>query len=95
VLHSPPRGAVALQLGFRPDARFAILATRGTYVLVRASDVLVFMEREHYRFCEDWLDPVRQWVEIWDAAQIMTEVEQTFEMIEQRMDRLLTTLGSL
>lgn len=74
-----------------------------TAALVRASDVLVFMEREHYRFCEDWLDPVRQWVEIWDipdvrqvdAAQIMTEVEQTFAMIRQRTDMLLTTLGSL
>jgi protein-tyrosine-phosphatase len=71
-----------------------------TAALVRASDVLVFMEREHYSFCEDWLDPVRQWVEIWDipdvrqvdAAQIMTEVEQTFAMIRQRTDMLLTAL---
>jgi hypothetical protein len=74
-----------------------------TAALVRASDVLVFMEREHYDVCKDWLDPVRQTVEIWeipevgpvDAARIMTEVEQTFEMIEQRADTLLTTLGFL
>src|SRR5712692_6812963 len=41
-----------------------------TATLVRASDVLVFMEREHYSFCEDWLDPVRQTVEIWDIPDI-------------------------
>ena len=72
-----------------------------TAALVRASDILVFMEREHYIFCKDWLDAVRQTVEIWDipdvgpveAAHIMTEVEQTFQMIEQRTDMLLTTLG--
>ena len=64
---------------------------------------LCFMECEHHSFCKDWLDPGRQTVEIWDipdvgpvdAAQIMTEVEQTFEMIGQRTDMLLTTLGSL
>ena len=74
-----------------------------TAALLRASDILVFMEREHYNFCKDWLDPVRQKVEIWDipdvgpvdAAQIMAEVEQTFEMIEQRTDMLLTALGFL
>jgi protein-tyrosine-phosphatase len=70
-----------------------------TTALVRASDVLVFMEREHYQYCKDLLDLVRQTVEIWDipdvgqvdAARIMTEVEQTFEMIKQRTDMLLTT----
>jgi len=74
-----------------------------TAALVRASDVLVFMEREHYRFCEDWIDPIRQRVEIWDIpevgpvepAQIMTKVEKTFAMIRQRTDMLLTALGSL
>jgi hypothetical protein len=30
-----------------------------------------------------------------DAARITTEVEQTFKMIGQRTDMLLTTLGSL
>ena len=72
-----------------------------TAALVRASDVLVFMEREHYQFCKDWIDPLRQTVEIWeipdvgpmDTAQVMTKVEQTFEMIAQRTDMLLTTLG--
>jgi protein-tyrosine-phosphatase len=74
-----------------------------TEALVRTSDVLVFMEREHYTFCKDWLDPVRQTVEIWeipdvgpvDAARIMAKVEQTFEMIRERTDMLLTTLGFL
>ena len=74
-----------------------------TATLVRASDVLVFMERAQYRFCKDWLDPVRQTVETWDipdvgqvdAARIMTEVAQTFEMIARRTDMLLKILGSL
>jgi len=72
-----------------------------TKALVQASDVLVFMEHEHYRFCEDWIDPIRQRVEIWeipdvgpiDPAQIMSKVEQTFDVIRQRTDMLLTTLG--
>ena len=71
-----------------------------TAALVRASDVLVFMEREHYSYCKDWIDPIRQTVEIWDisdvgpvdASRIMTKVEQTFEMIAQRTDMLLTAL---
>ncbi len=74
-----------------------------TAALVRASDVLVFMEGEHYRFCKDWIDPIRQTVEILDipdvgpvdAARIMTKVEQIFEMIGQRTDMLLTALGCL
>jgi protein-tyrosine-phosphatase len=68
-----------------------------TPALVQASDVLVFMEREHYSFCKEWLDPARQTVEIWDipdvgqaeTAGIMTEVEQIFEMIERRTEMLL------
>jgi hypothetical protein len=71
-----------------------------TRLLVQASDVLVFMEREHYRFCEDWIDPIRQRFEIWDisdvgeldAARITNEVAQTFAMIRQRTDVLLRTL---
>jgi protein-tyrosine-phosphatase len=63
-----------------------------TAALVRASDVLVFMEQEHYGFCREWIDPIRQKVEIWDipdvgpvaAAEIMNKVERTFEMIRQR-----------
>jgi protein-tyrosine-phosphatase len=72
-----------------------------TAALVLASDVLVFMEREHYTFCKDWIDPARQTVEIWeipdvgtvDAARIMEKVEQTFEMIRERTDMLLIALG--
>jgi protein-tyrosine-phosphatase len=81
-------------------ARFAAPSwQQTTAALVRASDVLVFMEREHYRFCKDWMDPIRQTVEIWDipdvgpidAERIMTKVEQTFEMIRKRADTLLST----
>ena len=82
-------------------ARFAAPTwQQTTAALVRESDVLVFMEREHYRFCQDWIDPIRQTVEIWDipdvgpidAERIMTKVEQTFEMIRKRADTLLSTL---
>ena len=91
-------------LGERGLKRFAAPSwQQTTAALVRASNVLVFMEREHYRFCEDWLDPVRQWVEIWDipdvgpvdASRIMANVEQTFEMIRQQTDALLTALRLL
>jgi protein-tyrosine-phosphatase len=72
-----------------------------TATLVQTSDVLVFMEREHQRFCEDWIEPIRQRVEVWDiqdvgpvdAAEIMNKVERTFEMIRQRTEMLLTALG--
>ena len=82
-------------------ARFAAPSWQQTTApLVRASDVLVFMEREHYHFCKDWIDPIRHTVEIWDipdigpidAERIMTKVEQTFEMIRKRTDTLLSTL---
>jgi protein-tyrosine-phosphatase len=69
--------------------------------LVRASDVLVFMESEHHRFCEGWIDPMRQRTEVWeiedvgpiDAAKIPNKVERTFGIIRQRIDTLLTALG--
>jgi len=72
-----------------------------TAALVRASDVLVFMERKHYCFCQDWIDPKRQTVEIWDiqdvgqadASGIVNQVKRTFEMIRQRTDVLLAALG--
>jgi protein-tyrosine-phosphatase len=69
-----------------------------TAALVRASDVLVFMEREHYYFCKDWVDSSRQRFEIWDisdvgsevgAAEIMTKVERTFATIRMQTDSLL------
>jgi len=73
-----------------------------TAALVRASDILVFMEYEHYDFCEDWVDSSRHTVQIWDipdvgsevgTAEIMTKVERTFGVIRQRADGLLTELG--
>jgi protein-tyrosine-phosphatase len=72
-------------------------ARQTTAALVGASDVLIFMEREHYEFCEDWIDSVRQRIETWDvpdigpidAAGIMESVSQTFEVIRQRTDMLL------
>ena len=71
-----------------------------TAALVRASDVLVFMQDEHFHFCEEWIDPMRQRVEIWgiqdvqqvDARGIRNEVEHTFENIRQRTDLLLAAL---
>jgi protein-tyrosine-phosphatase len=73
-----------------------------TAALVRASDVLVFMEREHYKFCKDWVDSSRQRFEIWNipdvgsevgAAEIMTKVERTFAKIRRQADSLLTKLA--
>jgi protein-tyrosine-phosphatase len=74
---------------------------RTTEGLVRASDVLILMEAEHLRFCEEWIDPSRQRTEVWGiedvgsipAARIPQEVERTFGIIRQRTDALLTTLG--
>jgi protein-tyrosine-phosphatase len=70
--------------------------------LVRASDVLVFMESEHHRFCEKWIEAMRQRIEVWeiedvgpiDAVEIPNKVERTFGMIRQRIDTLLTVLAS-
>jgi protein-tyrosine-phosphatase len=74
---------------------------RTTEELVRASDVLVFMESEHRRFCKDWIEPARQRVEVWEVedigpipeAEIAEKVQETFEVIRQRTDTLLAALG--
>ncbi len=71
-----------------------------TAALVRVSDVLVFMESEHRRFCEKWLEPARQRIEVWEiedvgplaANEIASKVQRTFRRIQQRTDELLTTL---
>jgi len=71
-----------------------------TAALVRVSDVLVFVEREHYCFCERWIDPIRHKIEIWDIpdigqmdpAGIMNKVAHAFEPIQRRTDILLTAL---
>ena len=76
---------------------------RTTESLVRASDVLVFMEAEHRRFCDNWIEPARQRLEVWgiedigpmDAAEIPHKVERTFEAIRQRTDALLKVLGPM
>jgi protein-tyrosine-phosphatase len=69
-----------------------------TAALVRKSDVLVFMEDEHYRFCRDWVDPSMQMVQIWDIpdigpglgpVEIRTKAERTFAMIQHKTDLLL------
>jgi protein-tyrosine-phosphatase len=79
--------------------RFAVPSwQQTTAALVRASDVLVFMEREHYHFCKDWVDSSRQRFEIWQipdvgsevgATEIMTKVEQAFATIRRQTDSLL------
>jgi protein-tyrosine-phosphatase len=74
---------------------------RTTAALVQASDVVVFMESEHRLFCESWIEPARQTVEVWeiedvgpvDAAEIANKVERTFTVIRQRTDTLLTARG--
>lgn len=99
-----------------PIARYAaqVLKKRGlegfgapswqptTKALVEASDVLVFMETEHYQFCERWIEPARQKVEIWEiadvdaaqAAPMTQQAEETFERIKQRTDALLAAMGT-
>jgi protein-tyrosine-phosphatase len=74
---------------------------RTTESLVRASDVLVCMEAEHHTFCESWIEPTRQRVEVWeiedigplDRARIPEKVERTFQLIRQRVDLLVRELG--
>jgi protein-tyrosine-phosphatase len=74
---------------------------RTTASLVQASDVLVFMELEHHRFCVNWVEPARQRIEVWgiedigplEAAKIPAKVERTFQLIRQRTDLLLNVLG--
>lgn len=74
---------------------------RTTAALVRSSDHLVFMELEHHHFCEQWIEPARQRVEVWgiadigllEAQRIATKVESTFEIIRQRTDALLAGLA--
>jgi protein-tyrosine-phosphatase len=74
---------------------------RTTESLVRKSDVVVFMESEHQRFCEGWIEPVHQRVEVWgiedigpmDAGKIPAKVERTFQAIRGRCDLLLKSLG--
>jgi protein-tyrosine-phosphatase len=69
--------------------------------LVRASDVLVFMESEHRRFCEKWIEAMRQRIEVWeiedvgpvDPVEIPNKVERTFGIIRKRIDTLLTILS--
>ncbi|HUB51993.1 MAG TPA: hypothetical protein VL986_07595 [Terracidiphilus sp.] len=70
--------------------------------LVQASDVLVFLESEHRRFCESWIEPARQKIEVWeiedigpiDPAMIPIKAERTFALIRQRVDALLNALGA-
>ena len=72
-----------------------------TQELVQASDVLVFMESEHHRFCEEWIEAARQRFEVWevqdigpvDPMEIPDIVERTFAVIRQRTDSLLTLLA--
>ena len=73
---------------------------RTTADLVQASDVLVFMEAEHQRFCGRWVEPARQRIEVWEiedigpleTAKIPAKVEQTFQLIRERVDLLLREL---
>jgi protein-tyrosine-phosphatase len=74
---------------------------RTTAALVHASDVLVFMESEHRRYCLDWIEPERQRVEVWEvedvgpieASEIASKVDRAFGIIRQKADALLINLG--
>lgn len=76
---------------------------RTTAALVESSDVLVFMEAEHQRFCANWIEPARQRIEVWEiedvgtleAAKIPAKVESTFQLIRHRADLLLNDLDLL
>lgn len=67
--------------------------------LVKASDVLVFMESEHHQFCEAWIEG-RHRVEVWEIedigpmefSKIPEKVERTFARIRERVDALLEEL---
>jgi protein-tyrosine-phosphatase len=79
----------------------AVTWQRTTEALVRASDVLVFMESEHRRYCESWIEPARQRIEVWEIEDIgpiaveaiPEKAERTFALIRQRTDALLSDLG--
>jgi hypothetical protein len=59
------------------------------------------MESEHRRFCERWIEGMRQRIEVWEiedvgpisAVEIANKVERTFAVIRHRIDTLLTALG--
>jgi protein-tyrosine-phosphatase len=73
---------------------------RTTESIVRASDVLVFMEAQHRRFCENWTEPARQRIEVWgvedvglvEPSEIAGKVDQTFAVIRERTCILLANL---
>ena len=74
---------------------------RTTATLIGTSDLLVFMEPEHRSYCQDWIDPARQTIEVWGiedvgpiaASQILAKVERTFAAIRQKADELLSSLA--
>lgn len=96
---SPYAADVLAQYGLEPYAAARWQPT--TAALVRVSDVIVFMESEHRRFCEEWLEPSRQRIEVWgiedvgpgNTAEIRDMVQRTFRVIRQRTDELLNSLG--
>jgi protein-tyrosine-phosphatase len=96
---SPCAADVLAQYGLGPYA--APRWQRTTAALVHASDVLVFMESEHRRYCENWIEHFRQKVEVWeiqdigptDLSEIANKVQRTFEIIVQRTNTMLTALG--
>jgi protein-tyrosine-phosphatase len=96
---SPYAADVLEQFGL--DSFAAARWQRTTRDLVRTSDVLVFMESEHRRYCEDWIESDRQRVEVWEVkdigpipvAEIAEEVQRAFGVIRQRTDTMLGALG--
>lgn len=96
---SPYAADVLAEYGL--DSYAAARWQRTTEALVHTSNVLVFMESEHHRYCENWIEPARQRIEVWDIedvgpvdpTEIPNKVQRTFGIIRHRTDTLLTALG--
>ena len=99
---TPYAASILREYGFEKFA--APTWQQTTEVLVQASDILVFMEREHYDFCTVWIDAKRHQCRIWaipdvgpllDTPGLNAEVKRTFAVIRQQTDALLKELGFL
>jgi protein-tyrosine-phosphatase len=74
---------------------------RTTAELLQSSDIVVFMESEHQRFCAPCVEVGRHRVEVWEIedigpmefSKIPQKVEQTFAEIRKRTDELIQSLA--
>jgi protein-tyrosine-phosphatase len=95
---SPWAADVLNRYGLEPYA--AAGWQRSTAELLRSSDVVVFMESEHQRFCAPWIEAGRHRVEVWEIedigpmefSEIPEKVERTFAEIQKKTDALIKSL---